>query len=194
MESIRSAIVRTMSLAAGTDREGTVTRVRADVPLRGTNIWLLICSALLACIGLDTSSAAVIIGAMLISPLMAPILGIGVGVGINDRTLMRSALTSFGGATLASLLTATLYFLVTPLGELTPELRSRTIPTLLDVGVAFFGGVAGIVAGSRREKTVAIPGVAIATALMPPLCTAGFGLASGLFSVFFGAIYLFFIN
>lgn len=194
MESIREAIVKTMSLAAGTDREGTIERVRADVGLRGTNIWLLICSALLACIGLDTSSAAVIIGAMLISPLMAPILGIGVGVGINDRGLMRAATVSFGGATVASLLTATLYFLVTPLGELTPELQSRTTPTLLDVGVAFFGGVAGIVAGSRREKTVAIPGVAIATALMPPLCTAGFGLASGLPSVFFGALYLFFIN
>lgn len=194
MESIRHAIVQMMSLAAGTDREGTIERVRADVGLRGTNIWLLICSALLACIGLDTSSAAVIIGAMLISPLMSPILAIGVGVGINDRSLMRSALASFGGATLASLLTATLYFLVTPLGELTPELQGRTTPTLLDVGVAFFGGVAGIVAGSRREKTVAIPGVAIATALMPPLCTAGFGLASGLPSVFFGALYLFFIN
>ena len=194
MESIRSAIVKTMSLAAGTDREGTIERVRGDVGLRGTNMWLLICSALLACIGLDTSSAAVIIGAMLISPLMNPILGVGMGVGINDRGLMRSALASFGGATLVSLATATLYFLVTPLGELTPELQSRTTPTLLDVGVAFFGGVAGIVAGSRREKTVAIPGVAIATALMPPLCTAGFGLASGLPSVFFGALYLFFIN
>jgi uncharacterized hydrophobic protein (TIGR00271 family) len=181
-------------LRPGTDVEGTITSITENVRLSGVNIWMLVCSAILASIGLDVNSAAVIIGAMLISPLMSPILGVGLGTAILDRKLLKRALNSFGLATVVGLLTSTLYFFISPLSELTPELTARTTPTLLDVGVAFFGGVAGIVAGSRRDKTNAIPGVAIATALMPPLCTAGFGLANFNAKIFLGAFYLFFIN
>jgi uncharacterized hydrophobic protein (TIGR00271 family) len=185
---------RWAGLAQSTDVEGTIGRVTADATLRGANLWLLACSAVLACIGLDTNSTAVIIGAMLISPLMGPIVAIGLATGTDDRALLIEALKSFGMAMAIALAASFLYFLVTPLGEPTDELVARTSPTLLDVGVAFFGGLAGIVSGSRREQTNAIPGVAIATALMPPLCTAGFGLASGQPRFFFGAFYLFFIN
>jgi uncharacterized hydrophobic protein (TIGR00271 family) len=181
-------------LAEGTDYAGTIERVSDDVRLRGVNLWLLGCSAALASIGLDTNSAAVIIGAMLISPLMGPIVGIGLAIGIDDRPLLLTGLRNFGVAMAISLLVATAYFLMTPLGDVTRELEARTAPTLLDVGVAFFGGLAGIVSGSRRERTNAIPGVAIATALMPPLCTAGFGLATGNMPFFLGAFYLFFLN
>ncbi len=191
---IRSIFHNIFSMMEGTDVHGTIESIRKNVVLRGAQIWILMCAAVLASLGLDVGSAAVVIGAMLISPLMSPILGIGLGVGINDRDLLVSSLVNFGIAVIISIVTSTLYFLVTPIGEPNPELISRTTPTLLDVGVAFFGGVAGIAAGSRKEKTNAIPGVAIATALMPPLCTAGFGIATGRPSFFFGAFYLFFIN
>ena len=191
---IRNGFRRIFALYEGTDAAGTIENIRSNIQLRGANVWILICAAGLASIGLDVNSAAVIIGAMLISPLMTPILGIGLGVGINDRDLLVDALKNFGIAVAVSLISSTLYFTLTPLGQPGPELTSRTSPTLLDVGVALFGGIAGIVAGSRREKTNAIPGVAIATALMPPLCTAGFGLATGRWAYFFGAFYLFFIN
>lgn len=191
---IRRLLASIFSLQEGTDAIGTITDIRSNVQLRGANVWILICAAGLASIGLDVNSVAVIIGAMLISPLMSPILGIGLGVGINDRDLLIDSLKNFGTAVAVSIGASTLYFLITPLGQPTAELAARTEPTLLDVGVALFGGVAGIIAGSRREKTNAIPGVAIATALMPPLCTAGFGLATGHWAYFFGAFYLFFIN
>ncbi|HEX5819959.1 MAG TPA: DUF389 domain-containing protein, partial [Gemmatimonadales bacterium] len=194
MGRFEDGLRRWAGLAEGTDIEGTVERVAADSSLRGANLWLLACSAVLASIGLDTNSAAVIIGAMLISPLMGPIVGIGLATGIDDRALLNGSLKSFGMAMAIALAASFLYFLATPLGEVTSELQARTSPTLLDVGVAFFGGLAGIVSGSRREQTNAIPGVAIATALMPPLCTAGFGLATGNLRFFAGAFYLFFIN
>ena len=190
----RNGFRRIFALFEGTDAEGTIEGIRSNVQLRGANVWILICAAGLASIGLDVNSVAVIIGAMLISPLMSPILGIGLSVGINDRELLIDSLKNFGIAVAVSILASTFYFLLTPLGQPTSELEARTSPTLLDVGVALFGGIAGIVAGSRREKTNAIPGVAIATALMPPLCTAGFGLATGRWAYFFGAFYLFFIN
>lgn len=182
------------SIRGGTDVEGTISEISSGVRLRGANVWMLVCSAILASIGLDVNSTAVIIGAMLISPLMSPILGVGLGIGILDRILLRDSLRNLALATFLSLLTSFFYFLISPLGELTPELSARTTPTLLDVGVAFFGGIAGIVAGSRTRKTSAIPGVAIATALMPPVCTAGFGLAKFDSGVFLGAFYLYFIN
>lgn len=162
--------------------------------MRGANTWILFSAAMLASIGLDVNSSAVIIGAMLISPLMSPIIGIGLGIGISDRDLLLKALTNFGLAVFVSLFSSTLYFTLTPLGQPTTEMLARTTPTLLDVGVAIFGGVAGIVANSRREMSNAIPGVAIATALMPPLCTAGYGIANLNANFFFGAFYLFFIN
>ena len=191
---LRRGLQQIFALFEGTDAQGTIENIRSNVQLRGANVWILICAAGLASIGLDVNSAAVIIGAMLISPLMSPILGIGLSVGINDQSLLVDSLKNFGIAVAVSILSSTLYFLLTPLGQPGPELTARTSPTLLDVGVALFGGIAGIVAGSRREKTNAIPGVAIATALMPPLCTAGFGLATGRWAYFFGAFYLFFIN
>ncbi len=181
-------------LHEGTDSVGTIERVTSGIRIRGANSWILICSAMLASIGLDVNSSAVIIGAMLISPLMSPILGIGLGYGIADSKLLVQSIRNFALAILITLLMSTLYFTITPIGELTAELMARTKPTLLDVFVAIFGGVAGVVANSRKEISNAIPGVAIATALMPPLCTVGFGLAKGEWQVFLGAGYLFFIN
>lgn len=172
----------------------TINDIKKGVEFKGANLWILIFAIFIASIGLNVNSTAVIIGAMLISPLMGPIIGIGLGAGINDFELIKRALRNLGVAVLASVLTSSLYFLITPLHEAQSELLARTEPTLWDVLIAFFGGLAGIVAGSRKEKSNAIPGVAIATALMPPLCTAGYGLANGNWYYFIGAFYLFFIN
>lgn len=191
---LKGKFLESIAIKDGTDSEGTVVAIKTGIRFRGSNVWILICAAMLASIGLDVGSSAVIIGAMLISPLMNPILGIGLGIGISDRTLLVDALKNFGLAVVVSLVTSALYFTFTPLGMPTSEMIARTTPTLLDVGVAVFGGVAGIVANSRKEKTNAIPGVAIATALMPPLCTAGYGIAKFDGQFFFGAFYLFFIN
>ncbi len=169
-------------------------RIRADVDMRGTNLWVLIFAIFVASIGLNVNSTAVIIGAMLISPLMGPIMGIGYGAGINDFTLIRRSFLSLVFATFIALLTSTLYFLISPLDTVQSELLARTTPTAWDVLIGLFGGLAGIVALTRKEKSNVIPGVAIATALMPPLCTAGFGLANGNWEFFFGAFYLYTIN
>jgi len=185
---------RRLSLRGGTDVEGTIERVAAGASLTSENFWLLACSAILASIGLDVSSAAVIIGAMLISPLMGPILGVGLGMGITHRELLGRSVRELGLATIFTIGVSAAYFALSPLAAPTTELIARTRPTLLDVGVAFFGGVAGIVAGSRKQPSQALPGVAIATALMPPLCTAGFGLATGHWGFFFGAFYLYALN
>ena len=168
--------------------------LRAGVEMRGTNLWVLMFAIFIASIGLNVNSTAVIIGAMLISPLMGPILGAGYGIGINDFALIRRSLKNLAIATGIALMTSTVYFLVTPLTAVQSELLARTTPSIWDVLIAFFGGLAGIVAATRKEKSNVIPGVAIATALMPPLCTAGYGLATGSWSFFFGAFYLFFIN
>lgn len=191
---VKRVVFKITHLADDTDVDGTIKDIKGGVVLEGSNLWVLICSAAIACIGLDTNSPAVIIGAMLISPLMSPILGIGLSMGINDKEYLIKSFYNFCMATGLSLLTAFIYFKLTPLGNFTHELESRTQPTILDAGVALFGGLAGIIAGSRTEKSNAIPGVAIATALMPPVCTAGFGLANGNFEIFGGAFYLFFIN
>lgn len=194
VDSFKALFLKFINIRDSTDIRKTINNIHGGIEIKGYNIWILIASTVLACIGLDTNSNAVIIGAMLISPLMSPILGVGLSIGMNDRnTLLRSAY-NFGIAVAISLGTAILYFLVSPLANETPEILARTHPTLLDVGVGFFGGVAGIVAGSRRDITNAIPGVAIATALMPPLCVAGFGLATFQLNYFAGAFYLFFLN
>ncbi|MEM9325889.1 MAG: TIGR00341 family protein [Bacteroidota bacterium] len=172
----------------------TIREISKDVEFRGTNLWILIFAILIASIGLNVNSTPVVIGAMLISPLMGPIMGIGLGAGINDFDLIKKAFRNLAIAVAISVLTSALYFVITPLHEAQSELLSRTYPTLWDVLIGFFGGLAGIVAGSRKEKTNAIPGVAIATALMPPLCTAGYGLANLNWYYFVGAFYLFFIN
>lgn len=170
------------------------TEIRSNVSLRGTNLWVLILAILIASVGLDVNSTAVVIGAMLISPLMGPIMGIGYGIGVYDFPLIRKSAISLLGATLIAILVATAYFALSPLSEAHSELLSRTAPTIWDVLIAFFGGLAGIIAATRKIKTNVIPGVAIATALMPPLCTAGYGLANGQWNFFFGAFYLYIIN
>lgn len=169
-------------------------RIRGDIHMKGSNLWILMFAILIASIGLNVNSTAVIIGAMLISPLMGPIMGIGYGAGINDFTLIRRSFKNLAIATLIALITSTLYFSISPLDTAQSELLARTTPTVWDVLIGLFGGLAGIVAVTRKEKTNVIPGVAIATALMPPLCTAGFGLATGHWNYFFGAFYLYTIN
>ncbi|MDP5168838.1 MAG: DUF389 domain-containing protein [Bacteroidia bacterium] len=191
---LKSIAQKTLHLKDTTDVRGTIDSIRTSTEIRGYNVWILACAAIIASIGLDLDSPAVIIGAMLISPLMSPILGIGLSIGINDRKHLIKALENFMVAFSAALIMSTLYFLLTPLGKMNASIASRTEPTLLDVLVAFTGGIAGIVAGSRKDITNAIPGVAIATALMPPVCVAGYGLANGNWPVFLGAFYLFFIN
>lgn len=171
-----------------------ISSISKGVVFHGANLWVLIFAIFIASLGLNVNSTAVIIGAMLISPLMGPIIGMGLGIGINDLDLFKRAFKNYVVATGISVLTATLYFLITPLSEAQSELLARTSPTLYDVLIAFFGGMAGIVALSTKGKGNVIPGVAIATALMPPLCTAGYGLAMGNPYYFFGAFYLFFIN
>ena len=168
--------------------------IRANTRVSGTNMWVLMFAIAVASIGLNVNSTAVVIGAMLISPLMGPIVGMGYGAAVGDTALIRQAARNIIVFIAISLVTATLYFLLTPLKEAQSELLARTQPTLWDVLIAFFGGSAGIVALTRKEGGNVIPGVAIATALMPPLCTAGYGLAHGNWHYFFGAFYLFAIN
>ncbi len=179
----------------GLDWIGTVTNIRKKVPLQGENMWMLICSVMIASVGLNMNSGAVIIGAMLISPLMSQILGIGLGIGINDRSLVEQSVKNFSVATITAILISFIYFrFITPINEAGSEIVSRTQPTILDALVAIFGGVAGIVAVSRKEQGAAIPGVAIATALVPPLAVSGYGLANGIWHYFTNAFYLFFLN
>ena len=168
--------------------------IREGISFRGTNILILIVAIFIASLGLNVNSTAVIIGAMLISPLMGPIIGIGLAVGIHDFDLMKRSFRNLFMATLFSVATSCLYFLLSPVNEGHSELLARTSPTIYDVFIGFFGGAAGIIAIGSRSKGNVIPGVAIATALMPPLCTAGYGLATLQLSYILGALYLFFIN
>lgn len=168
--------------------------IREGVSFRGINILILIVAIFIASLGLNTNSTAVIIGAMLISPLMGPIIGIGLAVGIHDFDLMKRSFRNLFMATLFSVATSCIYFLISPVNEGHSELLARTSPTIYDVFIGFFGGAAGILAIGSKVKGNVIPGVAIATALMPPLCTVGYGLATFQMSYFFGALYLFFIN
>lgn len=168
--------------------------IREGVSFKGTNIVILILAIFIASLGLNTNSTAVIIGAMLISPLMGPIIGIGLGVGIHDFALLKRCLRNLLMAAGFSVITSTLYFLISPVNEQHSELLARTSPTIYDVLIGFVGGGAGIVALGSTNKGNVIPGVAIATALMPPLCTAGYGLATWQMDYFLGALYLFVIN
>ena len=176
------------------NEELTVESIRHGVVFKGTNLWVLIFAIFIASLGLNVNSTAVIIGAMLISPLMGPIMGFGLAVGISDFELLKQSFKSYLLTTFISVVTSTLYFSLTPLNEVQSELLARTSPTIYDVLIALFGGLAGIIAVSTKEKGNVIPGAAIATALMPPLCTAGFGLATGNIFYFLGAFYLYFIN
>lgn len=183
-----------LNLRNDTDEAGTVESIIKNVEFKSANAWTLVFAIFVASVGLNVNSAAVIIGAMLISPLMGPIVGAGLALGINDNTLLQKAVRNLAIAVVISVVTSTLYFFLSPLSEAQSELLARTQPTFYDVLIAFFGGATGIVASSRRERGNAIAGVAIATALMPPLCTAGYGLANGNWKYFLGALYLFTIN
>ncbi|MBB6681587.1 DUF389 domain-containing protein [Aequorivita sp. 609] len=194
-QSIKQFLKELFDIRADTDRDATIDAVKKDISFKGHTAWILIFSIFVASIGLNVSSTAVVIGAMLISPLMGPIVGIGLSVAINDVETLRRSLINLGVMVFLSVLTAFLYFKLSPLTEETPELIARTYPTILDVLIAIFGGL-GLIVAKTKSGTIAsvIFGVAIATALMPPLCTVGYGLAIGNASYAGGALYLFSIN
>jgi len=184
-----------VNLNSGEQDKGRVLEdVKSGTSFRGANLWVLACAIVIASVGLNVNSTAVIIGAMLISPLMGPIIGAGFGLGIFDFGLLKRSLKNLAVATVVSLLVSTVYFMLSPFKETQTELLARTSPNIYDILIAFFGGLVGVIAITRTEKGNPIPGVAIATALMPPLCTAGYGLAIGNFRFFFGAMYLYVIN
>lgn len=168
--------------------------MQENTVIHGSNMWILMLAILIASIGLNVNSTAVIIGAMLISPLMSGIITMGYSLAIRDLTLLRKSITRFGTQVIISLISSTIYFLISPLEEPSAEMIARTSPTLWDVLIAVFGGIAGMIGNTRRKKGNVIPGVAIATALMPPLCTAGYGIASMQARFLFGGFYLFLIN
>jgi uncharacterized hydrophobic protein (TIGR00271 family) len=184
-----------LSIRRDTDYKATLQAIHDDIPLRGATAWVLICSIFLASIGLNANSTPVVIGAMLIAPLMGPVLGIGVSLALNDLATLRRSLVNFGVMVLLSVLTATLFFTFFPLREESSELLARVSPDIRDVLIAFFGGLALIIARTKKGTIASVIfGVAIATALMPPLCTVGYALAHSNISYAVGALYLFAIN
>lgn len=193
--SLKEFLAELLNIKVGTDKEATVQTIKEGIPMKGHTAWILVLSILVASIGLNVSSTAVVIGAMLISPLMGPILGVGFSIGINDIDTLKASLVNLGVMVGLSLLTSFLFFSIPIFDEATPELLARTKPDVRDVLIAVTGGLALIIAISRpRPQFNTVAGVAIATALMPPLCTAGYGLAMGNFNYFGGAIFLFTIN
>jgi uncharacterized hydrophobic protein (TIGR00271 family) len=176
------------------NKKKVLENVISNISFRGSNLWILTCAIIIASVGLNVNSTAVIIGAMLISPLMGPILGAGFSLGIFDFELFKKSLKNLAIATVVSLLTSTIYFYLSPFKETQSELLARTSPNIYDILIAFFGGLVGVIAITRVEKGNPIPGVAIATALMPPLCTAGYGLVIGNYKFFLGALFLYTIN
>ena len=193
----RSAVYlrQLVNLSAHIDKEAAEANIRSNIEFRGPNVYILIFAILIASLGLNVNSIPVIIGAMLISPLMGPIIGVGLSLGINDTTLLKKSLVNLGVMVVISLLASTIYFVLTPLDLAHPtELLARTNPTIYDVLIALFGGLAGIVETARKEKGTVLAGVAIATALMPPLCTVGYGIAVMNWQYVAGALYLFSIN
>lgn len=193
--SLKIFIVELLDFRYDTDRDATVAAIKANIPFKGATAWILICSIFVASIGLNANSTAVVIGAMLISPLMGPILGIGLSIAINDIDTLRKSLVNLATMLVLSLLTAFLFFYLFPLSQDNSELLGRVKPDIRDVLIAFFGGLALIIARTKKGTVASVIfGVAIATALMPPLCTAGYGLSQGNFDYFFGAMYLFTIN
>ena len=176
------------------DRSKTLEIIKQNVNFNGSNLWILACAIIVASVGLNVNSTAVVIGAMLISPLMGPIVGAGFALGVYDFDLLKKSLRNLALSTLIGLVFSTLYFYISPFKDVQSEILARTSPNIYDILIAFFGGIVGVIAVTRVEKGNPIPGVAIATALMPPLCVAGFGLATGNWSFFFGAIYLYSIN
>ncbi|MBT8235789.1 MAG: DUF389 domain-containing protein [Bacteroidia bacterium] len=195
MGSTRNFLSDLLSIRRNTDQEATKTAIIEDIPFKGHTSWILICSIFIASVGLNANSTAVVIGAMLISPLMGPILGIGLSIAINDIETLRRSLKNFAVMVILSVLTAFLFFAFFPLRDESSELLARTAPDIRDVLIAFFGGLALVIARAKKGTIASvIYGVAIATALMPPLCTVGFGLAIGNWGYAIGAMYLFTIN
>lgn len=195
MRTIWLSIKKLTQLREDTDYQATIESISKSVVFRGVNVWILFFAIIIASVGLNVNATAVIIGAMLISPLMGPINGLGLAVGTFDEDLLKQSLKNLAIMVGISLVASTLYFLISPISDARSELLARTQPTIFDVFIAFFGGLAGIVATSRKNQPfTVISGVAIATALMPPLCTAGYGIATGQIWYFLGAFYLFFIN
>ncbi|MDA9875759.1 MAG: DUF389 domain-containing protein [Flavobacteriaceae bacterium] len=193
--SLKTFIIELLDFRHDTDREATIAAIKTDIPFKGATAWILICSIFVASVGLNANSTAVVIGAMLISPLMGPILGIGLSIAINDIDTLRKSLINLATMLVLSLLTAFLFFYLFPLSQDNSELLGRVKPDIRDVLIAFFGGLALIIARTKKGTVASVIfGVAIATALMPPLCTAGYGLSQGNFDYFFGAMYLFTIN
>lgn len=199
--SIKTFLKELLDFRQDTDRQATIDAIKGDIPFKGATAWILICSIFVASVGLNANSTAVVIGAMLISPLMGPILGIGLSVAINDIDTLRKSLVNIGVMILLSVITAFLFFKFFPLQEESSELLARTKPDIRDVLIAFFGGSALIIARTKKGTIASVIfGVAIATALMPPLCTVGYGLAVAFDDVnkglgyAFGALYLFTIN
>lgn len=174
--------------------EKVIANIDSAVEFKGTNLWILVFAIFIASLGLNVNSTAVVIGAMLVSPLMGPIIGIGMGMAINDLALLRKALFNYAFAAVVGLTASTVFFALSPLKDASTEVLARTSPNVYDVLIALFGGFAGILAVSSKKKANVIPGVAIATALMPPLCTAGYGIANLNLSYLSGALYLFVIN
>ena len=181
-------------LSQGVDKRSVIEEISLKKSMSGANSWMLMCSIVIASIGLDIDSIAIIIGAMLISPLMSPILAIGLGVAINDKDMLKDALFHFSVAVGIAIVTSTVYFAASPFGEMTEQIRLRTEPTFLDIPIAFFGGIAGIVSIARKDISTSLPGVAIATALMPPLCVVGYGLSCGQWDIAASSFYLFLLN
>ena len=194
-KGIKKFLVELLDFREDTDHQATVEAIKLDISIKGATAWILIFAIFVASIGLNANSTAVVIGAMLISPLMGPILGIGMSVAINDIDTLKKALINLATMIVLSLLASFLFFYIFPLNDETSELLGRVRPDIRDVLIAFFGGLALMVARTKKGTVATVIfGVAIATALMPPLCTAGYGLAIGNFSYFFGAMYLFTIN
>ncbi|WP_337964894.1 TIGR00341 family protein [uncultured Flavobacterium sp.] len=195
MTDITQKILNFIDLHKGEENKKLVIEnITSAVSFRGSNIWILACAIIIASVGLNVNSTAVIIGAMLISPLMGPIVGAGFGLGMYDFELVKKSVKNLLIATVVSLTTSAIYFYISPFKEAQSELLARTSPNIYDILIAFLGGLVGVIAVTRVEKGNPIPGVAIATALMPPLCTAGYGLALGNYLYFFGALYLYTIN
>ncbi len=193
--SLKTFIIELLDFSHDTDREATIAAIKMDIPFKGATAWILICSIFVASVGLNANSTAVVIGAMLISPLMGPILGIGLSIAINDIDTLRKSLINLATMLVLSLLTAFLFFYLFPLSQDNSELLGRVKPDIRDVLIAFFGGLALIIARTKKGTVASVIfGVAIATALMPPLCTAGYGLSQGNWDYFFRAMYLFTIN
>ncbi|NQY05320.1 MAG: DUF389 domain-containing protein [Flavobacteriaceae bacterium] len=194
-QEVKDFLIDLVNIKDETDKPQTIEDIKKDIPFKGHTVWILICSIFIASFGLNANSVAVVIGAMLISPLMGPILGIGMALALNDIDTLKRSLINFGVMVGVSVLTASFFFWAFPLKSETSELLARTAPDIRDVFIAFFGGLALVIAKSKKGTIAGVIfGVAIATALMPPLCTAGYGIGIGKLEYTKGAMYLFMIN